>query len=86
MTAREQARTAAKKLKSDFPGGLIRDAFYEKVTDAASDVWEPILRRLMAVVESRLESIAFAAPEMVGVHMGEIHKALARAKEALGEE
>lgn len=85
-SAREKARdNASSRLMDAYQEGLpISWGNIESAADAASEVWEPIVSKLVATVESRLESLAFAPPEMFNFHVGLIREALAEAKEALG--
>lgn len=51
MTIREQARQAVADAWCDMDQGLVTD----DVADAASDVWEPLLRDLLVAYEHAVE-------------------------------
>lgn len=75
MNAREQAREAAMGAVDLSEEGVVLPGDLAACADAASDVWEPLLRDLMEGVER-----VYGTPLEGG-----LHEALRRAKEALDD-
>jgi hypothetical protein len=83
-TARDRAREAVRELAGD-TRKLLRAVFVtsDGPADAASDVWEPLLRELVGAVESWL-AVDRADETAREDAWADLHVALAAAKEALG--